>query len=238
MLWSLVLSVLLVTSIVDERSKALDNEYEELMGEKLLEGGEATEEQDEKTVGKFNPREDLHNEEYKNYANGEPYMMKQSKAKESGYVCQQFTLPTNEGVSLELIDAKDLNACKCACNELRGEAEQQGKVGCNAFAYLAGQNVKSEANITVNECHMKKHFMYHEDWLKVVNPWIFCVQEGAGAGPPGGMAVEAEVATSIDHKTVTVATSSALLTAIMAFGLFHCYYKPTAKSYLLLDDEI
>lgn len=237
MLWILVISVALVTSIVDERSKQLDKEYEELMGEKL-DVGEETESKEETKENKvgFNPHEDLHNEEFKKWANGEPYMMAASKADSEGYVCQQFTLPTDGGTSLAMIGVKDLNACKCACNERRGEAKSEGRVGCNAFAYLAGQNVKSENNVTTNECHLKKHFMYHEDWVKVVNPWIFCVQQVG----PAGAAVESEVASSaFDTNIVSVAATSALFTAILAFGFFHFYYKSkSAKSYLLLDDEI
>jgi len=242
MLWILFFSVALVTSIVDERSKALDKEYEELMGEKVLEGDSAPalEEDKEENVGKkFNPHEDLHNEEFIKYANGEPYMMAQSKAKAEGYVCQQFTIPTDEGTSLLMLGVKDLNGCKCACNERRGEATESGHVGCNAFAYLPGQNVKAEANVTVNECHLKKHYMYHAEWVKVVNPWIFCVQQGAGSGDML-TSVETEVASPsiIDKKTVTIAATSSLFTAVLAFGFFHFYNKATAKAYWLLHDEI
>lgn len=245
MLWILVLSVALVTSIVDERSKELDKEYEELMGEKVLEGEpqekaeEPTSKTEEADVGKFNPHEELHNEEFVKYANGEPYMMAKSKAKTEGYVCQQFTLPTDEGTSLVLLGVKDLNACKCACNERRGEAAETGHVGCNAFAFLPGQNTKAEEGVTTNECHLKKHYMYHAEWIKVVNPWIFCVQQGQGSGDTLAE-VESEVASPavVDSKTVTVAATSSLFTAVLAFGFFHYYYKAQAKAYLLLDDEI
>lgn len=245
MLWILVLSVAFVTSIVDERSKELDKEYEELMGEKVLEGEKAVKAEDPKDeddVGgekKFNPHEDLHNEEFIKYANGEPYMMAKSKAKTEGYVCQQFTLPTDEGTSLVLLGVEDLNACKCACNERRGEAAESGHVGCNAFAFLPGQNTKAEEDVTTNECHLKKHYMYHDEWIKVVNPWIFCVQQGAGSGDTLAE-VESEVASPavFDSKTVTAAATSSLFTAILAFGFFHYYYKAQAKAYWLLHDEI
>jgi len=233
-----------VFSIVDERSKELDKEYEEIMGEKVAEVEDpAPKAKTEEDVGgdkKFNPHEDLHNEEFVKYANGEPYMMAKSKAKAEGYVCQQFTLPTDEGTSLVLLGVKDLNACKCACNERRGEASESGHVGCNAFAFLPGQNVKEKADdVTENECHLKKHYMYHEEWIKVVNPWIFCVQQGAGSGDML-TALETEVASPsiLDKKTVTIAATSSLFTAVLAFGFFHFYYKASAKAYWLLHDEI
>merc|ERR1719499_1938330 len=152
MLLCILACALLVASIVDERSEQLDKEYEKLLGENVgsVETDHASEEnvagaEDEKKTEKpekkkFNPHDDLTNEEFKKWANGEPYMLAKSKAKTEGYVCQQFTLPSDGGTSLKLVSAADLNACKCACNEERGGAKEAGRVGCNAFAYLAGQS--------------------------------------------------------------------------------------------------
>lgn len=238
---------LLVASIVDDRSKELDAEYEKLMGESVL-GAEDHKDPLEEAVEKehhvgdpegFNPHEDLHNEEFKKWANGEPYMLARSKAKSNGYVCQQFTLPTDEGVSLRLLDVKDLNACKCACNEERGKNAEQGHVGCNAFAYLAGQNVKAEVNVTVNECHLKRHFMYQPDWQKVANPWIFCVQQGPGTG---GMGMESSVQVgspssivpSFDITTLSLMGCSALVSGIAVYFVLR---RRKSMQYLLMVDD-
>jgi len=241
---------MLVASIVDERSKALDAEYEKLMGEKIGSGEDDAlkEAVDEETVAEhhlgdpanFNPHEDLHNEEFRKWANGEPYMLAKSRAKSEGYVCQQFTLPSDEGLSLKLVGVKDLNACKCACNEERGKNIAEGHVGCNAFAYLQGQNFKNEANITVNECHLKRHFMYKPDWQKVANPWIFCVQQGPD-GSTGGLGMESTVASSISNiatklsaETLSLMACSALVGgAAVYFGLV----QRKNKHYLLMVDD-
>jgi hypothetical protein len=244
---------LLVASIVDERSKALDAEYEKLMGEKVLdaENDSPVQESDgdleEKHVGdpdNFNPHEDLHNEEYKKWASGEPYMLAKSKSSKSsnGYVCQQFTLPKDEGTSLKLLDVKDLNACKCACNEERGKNAEEGRVGCNAFAYLAGKNVKAEANITVNECHLKRHFMYKDDWQKVANPWIFCVQQGPGSTGGLSMSMESSVQVgspssiipSLDLTTLSLMGCSALVSGIAVYFVSR---RRKSMNYLLMVDD-
>lgn len=242
---------LLVASIVDERSKALDAEYEKLMGEKVsLEGenessAEESDENLEKHVGdenKFNPHEDLHNEEFQKWSNGEPYMLAKSKASKSsnGYVCQQFTLPTDEGTSLKLVGVKDLNECKCACNEERGKNVEEGRVGCNAFAYLAGKNTKGEDQITANECHLKRHFMYKDDWQKVANPWIFCVQQGPGGTGGLSMAMESQVGSpssilpSLDLTTLSLMGCSALVSGIAVYFVSR---RRKSMNYLLMVDD-
>lgn len=229
---------LLVASIVDERSKQLDAEYEKLLGEKVLDSEESSEQAvNEDNVGDFNPHEDLHNEEFKKWANGEPYMLARSKAKHQGYVCQQFTLPSDEGTSLKLLDVKDLNACKCACNEERGKNVEDGRVGCNAFAYLAGQNSRGEVNVTINECHLKRHFMYKPDWQKVSNPWIFCVQQGAGTGGMGmEIAASAPLApfASVDTTTLSMMGCSALLSGAAVYFFLR---SRKSKHYLLMVDD-
>lgn len=162
-------------------------------------------------------------------------MLARSKAKAEGYVCQQFTLPTDEGVSMKLVNAKDLNACKCSCNEERGKNMEEGHVGCNAFAYLAGQNVKSEGNVTINECHLKRHFMYKPDWQKVANPWIFCVQQG-----PGSIAMESSVGSpsltlpSVDVKTLSLIGFSALASG---FAVYFVLRQRKSMHYLLMVDD-
>lgn len=246
---------LLVASIVDERSKQLDAEYEKLLGENVLGSDdkedplkEAVEETEHNVGGGeepdgFNPHEDLHNEEFAKWANGEPYMLARSKAKSEGYVCQQFTLPTDEGTSLQLVSVKDLNGCKCACNEERGQNREAGRVGCNAFAYLAGQNVKAEGNITVNECHLKRHFMYKPDWQKVANPWIFCVQQGPGTevgGGGAGLQSESSVGSpfsipSVDRTTFALMGCSALVSGIAVY--FVLGRRKSLQHYLLMVDD-
>jgi len=238
---------LLVASIVDERSKQLDKEYEQLLGEDVENSVETdrasedsvagNEDEQEKTAEKkkFNPHEDLHNEEFKKWANGEPYILAKSKASAEGYVCQQFTLPTDEGTSLKLLNVKDLNECKEACNEERGKNIQKGHVGCNAFAYLAGANKKGEEGITTNECHLKRHFMYQPDWQKVANPWIFCVQRGPGTGDT----LEAFVATSesvlsFSKTTLSLMGCSALLSGLAVYFILGRRGK---MHYLLMVDD-
>lgn len=229
---------LVVLGIVDERSKQLDKEYEKLLGEKVSESEDLTEKkpQQESEVG-FNPHDDLTNEEFKKWANGEPYMLAKSKAKTEGYVCQQFTLPSDGGTSLKLVSAADLNACKCACNEERGGARESGRVGCNAFAYLAGQST-GETNVTVNECHLKRHFLYHADWQKVSNPWIFCVQEGDHVPAPTApkesqvAALSSPVATT---QTIALMGASALISGLAVF--FATRGRFSKHKYLLMVEE-
>jgi len=250
MLLCILACALLVASIVDERSEQLDKEYEKLLGENVgsVETDHASEEnvagaEDEKKTEKpekkkFNPHDDLTNEEFKKWANGEPYMLAKSKASTQGYVCQQFTLPTDEGISLELKNVKDLNECKTACNEERGKNIEKGHVGCNAFAYLAGVNRKGEPDITVNECHLKRHFMYSPDWQKVANPWIFCVQKGPGTGE--GESLEASVATSestfwsLNKTTLSLMGCSALLSGLAVYFVLGRRGK---VQYLLMVDD-
>lgn len=239
----------------DERAKELDREYEKIMGEKVLQDEGKTPEKKKGEEGEkplksvlpinredmptgFNPHEDLHNEEFLKWQMGEPYMLAKSRAKQEGYVCQQFTLPQNGGMSLKMIGVRDLNACKCACNEERGKAVAAGQVGCNAFAYLAGNNIHNEQNITVNECHMKRHYMYRNDFGKTANPWIFCVQQGPGSG---GMSLsastEAELASSLpDAHTVSLMALACAFGVTLSVMYFTCQRKNAA--YVLMDDEI
>jgi len=246
MLLCVLACALLVASIVDERSEQLDKEYEKLVGEKPVEtdhayeenvGAEGEDNSEKSERRKFNPHEDLHNEEFTKWANGEPYILAKSRAAQGqGYVCQQFTLPSDEGTSLKLLNVKDLEECKTACNEERGKNIEKGHVGCNAFAYLEGHNKKGEADITVNECHLKRHFMYSPDWQKVANPWIFCVQKGPGTGE----ALETSVATSessfwsLNKSTLSLMGCSALFSGLAVYFVFG---RRAKVPYLLMVDD-
>jgi len=118
----------------------------------------------------FDPKRDLHNEDYAKWLAGLPYDMIHGGTQ--GYVCEEFKLPINEGTALSnrgLRDVLNLDDCKMACSI-------ESKNGCNAFAYLETEGSK-DCNTTKNECHLKEHFAITAEWSKTVSPWVFCIRD-------------------------------------------------------------